>query len=114
LDGRTLDIARSLARRRPVRLGAVALLALGIAAGGLPLLDAPGYELGEAAALLAALLAPFAGVAAARVELARPAPSPRAAFGGASLVVAGLVGLLVLARRRSSSARRSPWRSRSR
>lgn len=71
------------------------LLALGIAAGSLPLLEAPGYELGEAAALLAAVLAPLVGVPAARLELARPAPSPLSAWAGSSLVVAGLTALFL-------------------
>src|SRR6266511_360314 len=57
----SLDIARSLARRPTVRAGAVILLAAGFAAGSLPLLDAPGYELGEVAAIAAALLAPLLG-----------------------------------------------------
>jgi len=95
MDGRTLEIARSLARRRAIRIGAAALLALGAVAGSLPLLDAPGYELGEAAALLAALLAPLVGISAARLDLARPAPSPLAAWGASSLVLAGLVALFL-------------------
>ncbi len=90
-----LEIARSLARRRAVRIGAAALLPLGAVAGSLPLLDAPGYELGEAAALLAALLAPFVGIPAARLERSRPAPSPLAAWGASSLVLAGLVALFL-------------------
>src|SRR6266511_3645906 len=91
----SLDIARSLARRPTVRAGAVILLAAGFAAGSLPLLDAPGYELGEVAAIAAALLAPLLGIAAARVALAGPAPSPLAAWGAASLVLGGLVALLL-------------------
>jgi hypothetical protein len=95
VDGGTRYIARSLARRRAVRVGGAVLLALGIAAGSLPLLEAPGYELGEAAALLAAVLAPLVGVPAARLELARPAPSPLSAWAGSSLVVAGLTALFL-------------------
>ncbi len=95
MDGGTLHISRSLARRRAVRVGGAALFALGIAAGSLPLLEAPGYELGEAAALLAAVLAPLVGVPAARLELARPAPSPLSAWAGSSLVVAGLTALFL-------------------
>jgi hypothetical protein len=93
LHGRTPEIARSLARRRSTRLGAAALLALGVAAGGLPLLDAPGYELAEATALAAALLAPFVGIAAARLDLRHPSPSPLAASAAASLVLGALVAL---------------------
>jgi hypothetical protein len=93
---RPLDIAASLAHRRSVRIGAVVLLAAGAAAGGLPLLEAPGYEVGEAAALLAALLAPFTGIAAARGELRRDTPSPLAAFAGAALALGALVALPVL------------------
>jgi hypothetical protein len=96
LESRTVDIARSLARRAPVRIGAALLFAGGVASGALPLLDAPGYELGEACALLAALLAPALGIAAARLELARPAPSPLAAWAGAALVLAALLALLVV------------------
>jgi hypothetical protein len=91
LHGRTPDIARSLASRRSIRIGAVALVALGFAAGGLPLLDAPGYELAEASALAAALLAPFVGIAAARLELGQPSPSPLAAWAASSLAVGALV-----------------------
>jgi len=91
----SLEIARSLARRPAVRAGAVLLVAAGLAAGSLPLVDAPGYELGEAAALVAALLAPLVGVAAARAALARPDPSPLAAWGATSLVLGALVALLL-------------------
>jgi hypothetical protein len=92
---RTVEIARTLARRRPVRGAAIALAALGAASGALPLVETPGYELGEAAALVAALLAPFLGIAAVRLERARPLPSPLAAFGGAAAVLCGLVALLL-------------------
>jgi hypothetical protein len=95
LEGHTLHIARSLARRRALRVVGALLLAGGVAAGGLPLLEAPGYELAEVAALAAALLAPAVGIAAARLELGRPAPSPLAATGAAALVLSGLVALLV-------------------
>ena len=91
-----LDTARTLARRPTVRAGVLVLLAAGAASGSLPLLEAPGYELGEGAALLAALLAPFVGIAAARVELRRAAPSPLAAFASAALVLAALVGAAAL------------------
>src|SRR4030042_706239 len=78
---RSIEIAGALARRRTVRAGAAALLVLGIAAGALPLVEAPGYELGQLGALLAVLLAPFVGLAAARLERAPGAPSPLAAGG---------------------------------
>jgi hypothetical protein len=90
-----LETFRTLARRSSVRTAGIALLALGLAAGGLPLLEAPGYELGEAGALLAALLlAPWLGIAAARVERARAAPSPAAAFAAAAGTGAVLLALL--------------------
>ncbi len=91
---RSIEIAAALARRRSVQAGLASLAALGLVAGGLPLLDAPGYELGEVGALVAVLLAPFVGIAAVRLERGRP-PSPLSAWGGASLVVAGLVGALL-------------------
>ncbi len=94
--GDPLDTVRTLARRPAVRVGAALLLAGGAASGSLPLLEAPGYELGEATALLAALLAPFVGIAAARAELRRPSPSPLAAFTGAALVLGALIGAAAL------------------
>jgi hypothetical protein len=94
---RSIEIATTLARRRSVRVGAAALAVLGIASGSLPLLDAPGYELGELAALLAALLAPFAGIAAVRDERTRPHPSPLAAFAGSALVLGALLGIFLAA-----------------
>jgi hypothetical protein len=92
---RSIEIARTLARRRSVGAAAAALALAGAASGALPLLEAPGYELGEAAALLAALAAPFVGLAAFRLERTRPAPSLLAASGGAALVLCGLVALLL-------------------
>src|SRR5512143_2400073 len=89
---RSLQIADDLARRPAVRAAAVALLALGALSGSLPLLEAPGYELGQVGALAAVLLAPFAGLAAVRLERAREAPSALAAWGGASAVTAALAG----------------------
>ncbi len=93
---RFVEIASSLARRRSVRMSAAACAAGGFASGWLPLLDQPGYELGEALALAAALAAPFVGFAAAREERARPLPSPLSAWAGSSLVLAAL-GALALA-----------------
>lgn len=89
-----MEIAAALVRRRSVRIGAAALAAAGLAAGSLPLLEAPGYELGQVGALLAALLAPAIGVAAWRVERDRAGASPAAAWLAASLVLCGLVGAL--------------------
>lgn len=90
-----LETPRSLARHPAVLAGAAALLAGGAAAGALPLLETPGYELGEAAALLAALVAPAAGVAAARRELRGGAPSPLAACAAAAGVTLALAGAAV-------------------
>src|SRR5512138_1118393 len=81
---RSFQIAAALARRRPVLAGAIALAAAGALLGSLPLVEAPGYELCELAALAAVLLAPAVGIAAARLELAQGAPSPLAATGGAA------------------------------
>ncbi len=51
----------------------LALLAAGFALAGLPLLEAPGWELATLAALVAALAGAPAGIAAARSQLSRPA-----------------------------------------
>ncbi|HEY6099181.1 MAG TPA: type VI secretion system protein, partial [Anaeromyxobacter sp.] len=91
---RSIEIAGALARRRSVRAGAGVLAILGLAAGSLPLLDAPGYELGEVGALLAALLAPAVGLAAWRLERDRADASPWHAWLGASLVLGGLLAAL--------------------
>jgi tetratricopeptide (TPR) repeat protein len=91
---RSVEIAVALFRRRSARATAAVLAAAGLASGSLPLLDAPGYELGQAGALLAALLAPFAGIAAWRLERARPGASPGAAWAGASLASCGLLAVL--------------------
>ncbi len=85
-----------LSRRRSVRAALAAAPILGAAAGILPLLEVPGYELGQAAALLSALiLAPWLGIAAARLERARPDPSPVAAWASSSaastMLLAGLL-----------------------
>jgi len=73
-------------------LGA-ALLALGFASGSLPLLDAPGYELGQLLAVAAVLVAPFLAAPAVRAERAEPAPSPAAAAAGAFLALTALLAL---------------------
>jgi hypothetical protein len=95
VEPRFVQIAAALARRRAVRAGGALLLAAGFAAGSLPLLDAPGYELGQAGALLAAALAPLLALPAVRMERARPDASPAAAFGGAALVLSALLALLL-------------------
>jgi hypothetical protein len=87
---------RTLARRRSVLAAAAVLLVAGAASGALPLLETPGYELGEAAALLAAVLAPFLGIAAVRLELRRPAPSALAAFAAAALATVALDGAAIV------------------
>jgi hypothetical protein len=97
----SLEIARALLRPRAVRAASALALAAGAIAGGLPLLETPGYELGQALALLAALLGPAAGIAAARRARAHEAPSPLGATLGASLALAvplGLAAAGVLAR----------------
>jgi hypothetical protein len=62
--------------------------ALGFRLAGLPLLEAPGWELGMAAALLAVAVAAPVGVATVRRQLAGPRPCAVRAFGRAA---AGLV-----------------------
>lgn len=89
-----VHIAGELAGRRGVHLAGAILLVAGAASGFLPLLDVPGYELGEVAALVAALLAPALALPAARLERTRVHPSPAAAFGGAALLGVGLLALL--------------------
>ena len=60
------------------------LAALGFWLAGLPLLEAPGWELGMVAALLAVLVGAPLGIARARTELARVSPSALRAFAGAA------------------------------
>ncbi len=84
----SLEIARALLRSRTALAAAALAFAAGAWAGGLPLLETPGYELGEALALLAALLGPVAGIAAARRALTRQVRSPLAAWVGAALALA--------------------------
>ncbi len=85
----------SLASAPSVRVaGALSALA-GVAAAGLPLLEVPGYELGQMGALAAVvLLGPWLGIAAVRLERARPEPSPLAAWAAASAVSAALLAAL--------------------
>jgi len=66
--------------RAPAALGSAGgAFALGFLSGGIPTLDAPGFELSATLAAAAALLAPAAALPAARAERARPDPSPAAA-----------------------------------
>lgn len=66
-----------LLRSRLALGAAIALVALALAGGALPLLEVPGYELGLAAALASAFfLGPSLGIAAARLELAYQGPHP--------------------------------------
>jgi tetratricopeptide (TPR) repeat protein len=80
--------------RPPILAAAAALAAGGVAAGRLPLLDVPGWELGMAGCLVAVLLGAPVGVAAARRELAGGEPSPTAAFGAATATLVALVAVL--------------------
>jgi tetratricopeptide (TPR) repeat protein len=90
-----LRTLRSLSSATSVRVAAVASLTLGAAAARLPLLEVPGYELGEAGALAAVvLLGPWLGFAAARRERSLPDPSPLAAWVAASVVSAALLAAL--------------------
>src|SRR4030042_6636127 len=66
--------------RPPILATAAALAAGGVAAGRLPLLAVPGWELGMAGCLVAVLLGAPVGIAAARRELSGAQPSPRRAF----------------------------------
>jgi tetratricopeptide (TPR) repeat protein len=91
---RFLGTAAALGRRPSVRAAASALALIGFAAGSLPLLDAPGYELGMVGALAAVLLGGPLGIAAARLERRGEAPSPASAAGAAALVLAVLLGAL--------------------
>ena len=72
------------------------LAALGFRLAGLPLLEAPGWELGMVAALLAVLAGAPLGIGAARRELPRERPSASRAFAGAAgrvvLLQSALVG----------------------
>lgn len=73
-----------------------ALLAAGYGLAGLPLLEAPGWELAMAGALAAAVAGAPAGIAAARREIFRPGPSALRAFGRAALGVAAVQSALLL------------------
>lgn len=83
-----------------VLVGAGLAAAAGFALGWLPLLEAPGWEAASLAALLAAALGGPVGLAAARRELARAAPSALRAFsvavGALAAVQLGLLGGIAL------------------
>jgi hypothetical protein len=86
----------ALASRPTTWVAAVVALLAGAAAGGLPLLEVPGYELAELGALLAVLvLGPWLGLAAVRCERNRPDPSPLAAWLAGAAVAAGLLVALL-------------------
>jgi len=83
-------------RRLRVWVGVVSLLlALGFAMAGLPLLEAPGYEAGMAAALLAALAGAPLTIASWRRELGLPAPNALRAFARAALAIVVLQAALL-------------------
>lgn len=95
-----LAIGLALARSRIAIAAALAFVALGLAGGAVPLLQAPGFELGLAGALASgAFLGPALGIAAARRELAsahaaaRP-PSVLRPFAAAAGVLVALLALL--------------------
>ncbi len=70
---------------RPALVAAAAAgLAAGLAASALPLLDVPGWELGELGALLGALAGAPLGIGAARGQLRREVPSATRAAGAAA------------------------------
>ena len=70
------------------------MAAAGLAAGAWPLLQVPGWELGELSALVGAIAGAPLGVAAARRQLGRQAPSALLAFAGAALAAAALQAAL--------------------
>jgi tetratricopeptide (TPR) repeat protein len=91
---RLAQIAAALARRPAVLAAGLVALAAGWAAGALPLLETPGWELGEACTVAALAAAPFLSLAAVRLERARPDPSAASAWGAAALVTVALSALL--------------------
>ena len=80
-----------------VAAAAALLAAAGVAAGAVPVLEAPGYELALLGSLLAAVLGAPLGISAARRQLARPEPSAAAAFASAAAVLSGLLAVLLSA-----------------
>jgi predicted negative regulator of RcsB-dependent stress response len=95
VEARFAHIAADLSRRRAVRVAGAALLLLGFGSGSLPLLDAPGYELGQLLAFAAVALAPFLALPAARAERAAHGPlaSPAAAAGATFTLLSALLAL---------------------
>jgi len=83
--------------RPPILATAAALAAGGVAAGRLPLLEVPGWELGMAGCLVAVLLGAPVGIAAARRELSGAEPSPRRAFLAAAAALVALAAVLFAA-----------------
>jgi hypothetical protein len=100
-----------LARRRTVRVAAVALPLLGVALGWVPLLSLPGFELSMVAAWIAVPLGAALGIGAAHRERERSwpamAPSPWRAWGFSFTVLAALL-LLMLAASVLQAVFRSP------
>lgn len=87
----------TLLRRRAALAAAGALLLAGALGGLLPLLDVPGYELGEVGAWLGLALGPPLGWWAAEAERGRAGGSPAVASLGAALASTALLALLFLA-----------------
>ncbi|MFL5263476.1 MAG: type VI secretion system protein, partial [Anaeromyxobacteraceae bacterium] len=84
----------ALVPRRAFAIGAALCVAAALAAGALPILEVPGFEVGLAASLAAALLlGPTFGIAAAR----RAPAAPLRAFAAAACAVSALLGLALAA-----------------
>ncbi len=94
---RAIALALTLLRRRAVLAAAGALLLAGALGGLLPLLDVPGYELGEVGAWLGLALGPPLGWWAAEAERGRGDGSPAVASLGAALASTTLLALLFIA-----------------
>jgi hypothetical protein len=92
-----IALALSLLRRRAALAAAGALLLLGALGGLLPLLDVPGYELGEVGAWFGLALGPPLGWQAAMAERGRGRGSPAVASLGVALASTALLALLFLA-----------------
>ncbi len=94
---RALALALALLRRPRALAAAGALLLLGALGGRLPLLDVPGYELGEVGAWLGLALGPPLGWWTAAAERERREGSPAVAALAAALASTALLALLFLA-----------------
>ena len=94
---RAIALARTLLRRRAALAAAGALLLVGLLGGLLPLLDVPGYELGEVGAWLGLALGPPLGWWAMAAERERGSGSPAVAGLAAALASTALLALLFLA-----------------